>query len=411
MNLAYVVECYDTFIVDEILTLRRDGIGVTVLDAFRPVPEQDPVKEEVRRGALYFPTGYRRVPAANIRVFLRHPVAYLGALVRLLRIGESLRMLALGAYYASVVKRHRIDHVHATFGTRTATLAYVIARLSGTPFSFTTHAYDIFKPNPTFGWKSRRAAFVRTISEFNRRFIASTYPDADLSKVIVKYLGVDLGVFKPIPPSASDRLRLLTVGRLVATKGHDVLVAACDRLVRAGCAISCRIVGSGDRDEYLRNEIERRGVQGVVDLSGPLSHDAVRHVIGDTDVFVLACRQAKDSADQDGIPVALMEAMAMGVPVVSTSISGVPELIEDGVSGLLVPSDDEDALARAIESLARDVSLRERLGAGARRRIQERFDLIANTRRFYALFESTTPRRRGASRPVADAAMSSVHGH
>src|SRR5262249_23506998 len=137
------------------------------------------------------------------------------------------RMLLLGAYYAALVKRDRIDHIHATFGTRTATLAHVVGRLAGTPFSFTTHAYDIFLPNPTLAWKTRRAAFVRTISAFNRDFTAKAYPGADRDKIGVTCLGVDLELFAPVPPPHTRVPRLVTVGRLADTKGHATLIAAC----------------------------------------------------------------------------------------------------------------------------------------------------------------------------------------
>lgn len=391
MTIAYIVECYETFIVDEVLALRRQGMGVTVLNAFRPPPEQDPVKEEMRRASAYAEPRSRRVAAANARAFVRRPVAYVMLLAWLVRHGEALRMLLLGAYYAALVERERIDHVHATFGTRTATLAHVVARLARVPFSFTTHAYDIFKPNPTLAAKTRRAAFVRTISEFNRRFVADAYPDADLSRMVVTYLGVDVEAFAPIPPVRGREPRLVTVGRLADTKGHSTLIAACDRLQRAGVRFSCRVVGGGEASAALQADVGERGLDRRIHFMGPMSHDAVRHVLGDSDVFVLACRQAADSADQDGIPVALMEAMSMGLCVISTSISGVPELIEDGVSGLLVPPKDDRALATAIERVLRDATLRRRLGVAARRRIEERFELHASARRLMTLFERHGP--------------------
>jgi glycosyltransferase involved in cell wall biosynthesis len=387
VNIAYIVECYETFIVDEVLALRQQGMRVTVLNAFRPLPEPDPAKEEMRRTSTYAETRSGRVAAANVRAFVRRPVAYVALLAWLLRHREGPRVLLLGAYYAALVERERIDHVHATFGTRTATLAHVVARLAGVPFSFTTHAYDIFKPNPTLASKTRRAAFVRTISEFNRHFVADAYPDADLSRMVVTYLGVDVRTFEPIPPARGLEPRIVSVGRLAETKGHSTLIAACDRLQQAGVMFSCRIVGGGETSAALIADVGERRLDRRVHFMGPMSHDAVRHVLGDSDVFVLACRQAVDSADQDGIPVALMEGMAMGLCVISTCISGVPELIEDEVSGLLVPSDDERALAAAIERALCDVSLRRRLGAAARRRIEERFDLHVSARKLVALFE------------------------
>lgn len=388
MKLAYVVEAYETFVVDEILALRRLGAEVTVLNAFRPFPESDPQKELVRRESLYFPWRYRGLTRANLRSAALAPFAYGRSIVRLNRDGENFRMLALAAHFATAVRRKGISHVHATFGTRTATLASIVARQAEVPFSFTTHAYDIFRPNSSLNWKVGEAAFVRTISEFNKRYITSHYsvPNPDVIKV--RYLGVDLAEFPfRAERAASDPLRVLSVGRLTYTKGHADLIAACAQLRASGVPVRCQIVGGGEDGEALAMEIVSRGLEDTVELTGPLARDNVQGLLGMADVLTLACKVAQHGNDQDGIPVALMEAMALGVPVVSTFTSGVPELIDNGVSGLLVPPGDVAGLAAALRMLATNADLRQRLRTAARQKVEARFDIHANAVRLLQLFE------------------------
>jgi colanic acid/amylovoran biosynthesis glycosyltransferase len=394
LHLGYVVEDYPTFLVDEIRQLRALGARVTLLSTFRPEPQPDPVKDAYRRESVYLPPGALAVLAANLRCFLRRPLAYLGTALFLARHGQALRMLVLGACHARVVRDSGIDHLHGTFGTRTTTLAYVISRLSGVDYSFTTHAYDIFTPNPSLVWKTNNSRFMRTISRFNERFMADTYEGLDASKIRVEYLGVDLEAFKPVSNGRGGRAEMLvsSVADLIPKKGHGYLVRACALLAERGVGFACEIGGAGPLEGELARDIADAELGDRVRLLGRLNHSDVRGLLERSDVFVLACVDMRASGEHmDGIPVALMEAMAMGIPVVSTTVAGIPELIEDGVSGFLVPERDEAALAAALERLASDVELRAEMGRNARARVARQFDLAANTRRLADLFE-----RRGA---------------
>jgi len=389
LHVAYVLEAYETFIVDEINELRRQGHRVTVLNAFRPLPLQDPVKEATRRDSLYFPDRYVGVPAANARAFLTHPGRYLRGGKQLFGEPGTFHMLPLGAWFARIVREGGIEHVHATFGTRTATLARIVSRLSGVPFSFTTHAYDIFIRNPTLEWKAREASFVRTISKYNRRFIGETYPGVPLDRVHVRYLGVDparfafIDALPPAPP-----FRIVSVGRLAGIKGHDLLIDACRRLLDKGYAVDCTIVGDGQLRERHEKQIESLHVGDHVHLTGARPHEEVRQLLNRAHLFVLASRTRRTDRDQDGIPVALMEAMAMGLPVVSTTVSGIPELIQDGVSGLLVPPENPEALTDAMARMLDDAAMADRLRRAGRRTIETTFDQETNTREFAKLFRS-----------------------
>jgi glycosyltransferase involved in cell wall biosynthesis len=390
LRLGYIVECYSTFIVNEVLELRKLGATVTVLNAFRPSSSKDSVKESVRKESLYLPKYYSGVLTANLRCLLLKPLTYIRLAALLLREYESLRMLILAGYYARLVQRKRIQHLHATFGTRTATLAHIISRLSGVGYSFTTHAYDIFNPNPSLLWKTNSAQFMRTISRFNKQFIEENYSGVKGSQIYVLYLGVDIIKFAPhnIELHYQSSCSLISVGDLIQQKGHAFLIRACEKLARRSIDFKCSIIGEGPARRFLEQEIALSDLADRVHLLGEMNNDEVRRYLNESHIFVLACIDMRGLGEHiDGIPVALMEAMAIGMPVVSTRISGIPELIEDGVSGILVPEKDESALADALAQLIDDNELRIRLGRGARRRIAERFNLETNTQLLAGLFE------------------------
>jgi glycosyltransferase involved in cell wall biosynthesis len=391
LHLGYFVECYATFVVNEIEELRRRGAAVTVFNAFRPVEESDPLKERVRRESWYFATRYRGVLSALGLSLLRCPFTLLKMAAFLLNEKESLRMLILAAYYARIIRRQGIRHLHATFGTRTTTLAYITAQLAGVDYSFTTHAYDIFDPNPSLVWKTNRSRFMRTISAFNKAYISATYRGVESARIEVAYLGVDVESFTPVAARAAEKeaVRILSVGKLFAKKGHTYLVQACEILHKRGLALECEIIGDGDLYEALGTEIKQRDLTATVRLLGNQDNEMVQQMLKDADIFVLPCMDARHLGENlDGIPVALMEAMAMGLPVISTPLSGIPELIEDGVSGLLVAEKDAWSLVNALERLIQDSKLRQTMGRAARQRIEERFDIRKNTRRLAELFQN-----------------------
>ncbi len=389
LRVAYVVEGFPTFIANEIRELRRQGADILLLSAFRPSPSPDAATDALVGESLYFPPGYAGVAAANLRAFLRQPLGYVGLALFLLAKGESLRLLVLGAWLAQRCRERGVAHAHGTFGTRTTTLAFVVARLSGFDFSFTTHAYDIFGGNPSLQWKTRAARFMRTISHYNRAYLLRAYPGLPPEKIRVMHLGVDVEAWPVAGPGLPGSL--VCVANLVAKKGHARLLEACARLVKTRPGLSCEIVGDGPLREDLESAVVSLGLTSTVRLSGRLGPGEVRARVSRAQVFVLPSLDLEGTSDpRDGIPVALMEAMALGRAVVSTRVAGIPELVEDGVSGRLVAPDDAAALAAALEELLADGALRDRLGAAARRRVEHDFSLAANTRALALAFEEVT---------------------
>lgn len=389
LRLGYFVECYPSFVVSEILELRKLGAVVKVFNAFRPAPHQDPMQEEVRKDSLYFADSYLSVVTAVLRTIVRSPLRFARLLAFVIRHGESLRLLLLAVYYSPLIRQEGVQHLHGTFGTRTTTLAYLASSLSGIDYSFTTHAYDLFNPNPSLVWKTNGSRFMRTISHFNKRFAEATYLGVNGSKIIPIYLGVDPDRFKPMTSrqDGGDECKIASVGDLIEKKGHSYAIQACERLYEDRVPFSLEIIGEGPLHHKLQTEIEERGLDKCVQLLGKLKNDDVRLRLSRSQIFVLACIDVRATGDHmDGIPVALMEAMAMGMPVVSTTVSGIPELIEDGVSGLLVPERDESALADALKKLIENGDLRRALGRGARQCIEHRFNISINTRELAAMF-------------------------
>ena len=174
--------------------------------------------------------------------------------------------------------------------------------------------------------------------------------------------------------------RVLAIGSLIEQKGHLVLLRSCERLVRAGVDFECHIIGEGPLRGRLEREIAARRLERHVGLRGSLPHDLTMAELEQADIFALPCIDMRGRGEHvDGIPIVLMEAMAVGLPVVSTRLSGIPELIESGIAGVLVAPEDHDAIAAALEQLVASPALRESFGRAARARVIERFDLARNT--------------------------------
>ena len=263
--------------------------------------------------------------------------------------------------------------------------------MSGIPYSFTAHAKDLYlTPKKVIRRRARAATFVATCTGYNAQYLRELLPPAQADKIQLVYHGIDLGLFAagraPAPAETHVPL-ILSVGRLVPKKGHDDLITALALLRARGIAFRCRIVGAGPLQEQLGNEIARHGLADAVTLEGPMTHARLIDLYRQADVFALAPRIAEDG-DRDGIPNVIAEAMAIGVPVVSTNISGIPELIRTEETGLVVPPRDPEALAGGLARLLGDPELAASLARRARERLEQEFDLWTTTRRLHTLMES-----------------------
>lgn len=407
--IAYISQAFPslttTFVYREVQALRRLGLVIRPISTWRPEraklsAEAQPLIDETY---YLFPLRWPALLAAHMRWLFTRPGPYLGALaLTVLFNREPLRnrLRSLGHFiYAALaaveVERCGADHIHADFALNAATVALVAARLTGRPFSFAAHANDIFVNPVLLREKVRAAAFAAPISDFNRRVLLAAGGDpAAAGKLVVVRCGLEFSQFPPRPrPAPAGRpLAILAVGRLVEKKGFHILVEACRRLAAQGVAFECQIVGDGPEAPALRGQVAAAGLTERVRLAGALPQEQVRERFRQADLFALPCVVGRNN-DQDGIPVVLMEAMAGQVPVISTTLSGIPELIQDGVSGLLVPPGDADALAAAIRRLGHDPALAERLAEQGRAAVARDFDVDQNAARLAALFASAIARR------------------
>lgn len=397
--IAYIVQKFPnltiTFIYREIQALRSRGIEIATFSIWKP--RRDELSQEAAAlmdDTFYvFPLDKPRFLRAHLYYFFTRPLRYINTLFFLSRkraggIRKYLRHLyhfAEGVYLAKAMEERRVRHIHAGFASNPATLALVISRLTGISFSFAAHAYGIFAEPTLLKEKLEAAKFVVAISKYNKDYLSAQFPDVTAGKIKVIYLGVSTRNFRAEGWGQNIRPRLLSVAQLREKKGLPFLIEACRILKSEGHEFECCIVGDGTQRAYLEALIEKYNLQDVVRLEGVVFQEELKKYYQQADIFVLPCIVARDG-DRDGIPVVLMEAMAMSRPVVSTFVSGIPELVEHGRTGLLVPPYDAPALARALLTLLQDEELRRRMGYAGREKVLRQFDIQNSVDQVSALF-------------------------
>lgn len=409
---AYVNQFFplltETFVYREVAALRRLGVQVVPFALRRPPPgrvsrESCHLADECVYG---IPFDWPWLLAGHAHFLARKPVRYLGTLLFVLtRRGESLRNRALtlvhfvlAAGMAREMERRGVVHIHAHFSINAATIALVASRLLALPFSFTAHNL-LFTQPLLLRDKVREASFVAAISQYTRRYVLSILPREDVAaKVHVVHCGLPADAFpvRARTPRTGAPV-ILFLAQLAERKGVVFLVEACRLLRERRVPFRCRILGDGPQREEALARIRAQGLEELVELVGAVFQEHLLVEFALADVFALPCVVAADG-DVDGIPVALMEAMAMELPVVSTSVSGIPELVVDGICGLVVPQRDAVALADALERLLGDVGLRERLGRAGRRKVLEEFDVDRSAAQLARLFAASGTAARSAGR-------------
>ncbi|HUX66055.1 MAG TPA: glycosyltransferase family 4 protein [Terriglobales bacterium] len=407
MTLGYVLSRYpllsETFILREMWELERQGHRLRVYPLRRVRGRRHARVAALRAPVWWAP--WLGPLGCHLRWLRRRPGAYLGTLAAALWHNRSDANLWAGAvaYWGKAVaiaerlERDGVEQIHAHYATHPALVAYVAHRLTGIPYSFTVHAHDLYCHRAMLGQKAGRASAVVCISRFNRDLLRRRVPEPRAAVEVI-HCGVECAAYaaqaaaRRAAPAAGGALRLLAVGSLQPYKGHAHLVAACAELRRRGVALECRIVGGGGLQRALRRQIVGLGLEAQVRLDGPGTEDEVRAALAWAQVFVLPSVVVARTGKMEGIPVALMEAMAAGLPVVASRLAGIPELVEDEAGGLLVAPADARALAAALLRL-RDPELRRRLGQAGRRRVEAEFELAASVARLARLWSA--PARPG----------------
>ena len=389
----------ETFVYREVRALRAAGWDVRTFSLNEP-PERGVAEfADLETGTLcVYGPGAGATLWAALAEMVTHPVRAAGTLVTAvgdaINPGEPLsargRLKLVGQAVAAlgVARRLRaggVRHLHCHFAHAPASVGMYAARQAGVPFSFTGHANDLFQRRALLRRKLERAAFVACISEWHRAFYRDACPEG-MSRYHVVRCGVDVAAWTPkadagreIPPN--DPLRVLTVCRLVEKKGIDTLVRALAAFGKStGRAWRLTVGGDGPERARLEALAGELGCAASVEWLGAVGNDAVRQLLGRADLFALPCREDRNG-DRDGIPVALIEAMACGVPVVSGDLPAIRELIRPDDTGVLVDPSSPEPLAAEVGRLADDPARRARLARAARAWVEAEFSLAANVDR------------------------------
>ncbi len=405
-RIAYLVKRFprlsETFVLNEILEVRRQGLQPLIFALEDPREAiVDPKAERLQPEVVYL-----HRPGRGLRSWARliigaalqgaarphRALRVVWALARTHRSVPSLRHAVEGMWLARELRAHRVTHLHAHFAHAPAAVAYMAHLAGGGPFSFTAHAKDLYTTLPrNLLIRARAARFVITCTRFNQLFLDGLVGAAPVP-IHVLHHGTDLSRFSP-NGHQGETGRIVSVGRLVPKKGYPHLVDALANLHHDGIHFACDVYGGGPMRDELVARADAGGMSELVKFHGARLQDDVLDAYHKATLVVLAS-VVTDDGDRDGIPNVLVEAMACGVPVVSTRISGIPELIEDGVDGLLVEPGDPVALALAIERVLTDGDLAARLGGAGRRKVEVQFDLSVNSRRLVDLFTESISGRR-----------------
>ena len=399
---AYLIRMFpqtsETFIAGEILRIERLGLPLRIYSARRPVEQV--VHESVR--SIQSPITYLPDPLwkqmahilSSMRKLRSNDSRRFGRTFRyVLRYSMQKRSLEVwkrfgqAACLAHELREDGIEHVHAHFAHSATEITMLASMLTGIPFSFTGHARDIYTAQRAdIKAKIAAASFAVTCTGANQAFLQDIGGPELSDKVNLGYHGVDVEKFarRTVEPTAEVPL-ILTVGRLVQKKGFSDLVDALGILKDRGTPFRAIFVGGGPEKANLTAQIEKLGLTQQVTLLGVVSQETLVGIYKEATVFTLPCR-ILDDGDRDGIPNVLMESMATGLPVVTTPISGIPEVVRGGENGLLVPERDPSALASALDLLLRDEGLRLRLGAAARETMEKEMSADAMAQKLAVLF-------------------------
>jgi glycosyltransferase involved in cell wall biosynthesis len=389
---AYLFERFpsfgQTFCYREVAELERQGMQVQVYSIRRPAnePEQNWNKQIVER-VHYLPdektlvaevdTALRREAISNE---VRAAVAQWGRQSDFLRLYQAI-------YLGMRMQQNDLRHLHAHFAGMAARTAFWVRQFFGLPYSFTAHANDIFAPRDfvvSLPKLIEAAAAIVTVSDYAANDLKTRFPES-AAKIQRIYNGVDLSRFHP-PDPGSGTPAIVSIGRLIEKKGFADLINACALLTSRRRRFTCEIIGEGPLEETLRAQIASADVGGCVRLAGPQTQTEIALRLAHATIFVLPCTREADGG-MDNLPTVIMEAMAAGLPVISTALGGIPEMVEHEVNGELVPERDPAAICAALERLISDPERARRFGDKGRQIAQEKFSIERSGRELRQLFD------------------------
>ncbi|HEY0058559.1 MAG TPA: glycosyltransferase, partial [Flavisolibacter sp.] len=383
------------FILNEITALREQGFSIIVASVKKGPPLHH--ASSSKEGTLYFGNWISPVKSVAHLYLLRKNARRYWAVVREAvltggSVAGSLRKwkhFSIAAYFLFRLRKIPVDRLHAHFLSLPSTIALIMSKLSGIEYSCSAHAHDIFTTGEAeLARKITASRLVITCTRFNLEYLKAIAPGESKGRIHHVYHGIDLSKWqgrKGFHPFKNG-IHILSVGRLVEKKGTVYLLQAVKQLKKS-YGIKCSIVGEGPLLPVLKDFIRQHQLEENVHLYGALEQEKIKPLYEAADLFVLPCKKTVDG-DRDGLPNVLMEALAVGVPVISTALSAVPELIENEVTGLLVPQEDAGSIAEAVMRLMNDPTLYQDIVANGWKKIKK-FDIHQSTGRLSQLFRGT----------------------
>jgi len=401
--IAYVLRRFptlsETFVTHEILELRRVGVRVLVLSLLEPRDRvvSDDALEVCQQDVCYAPFLSFPMLAIQVGILFRYPLRYLRALATAVferkptayELAKALALFPKCIWFGRLCRQAGVSHVHAHWPGLATLGAEIVSTICDAPFSFTVHTIGDIE-YAGFYEQARRAQAVRVNTHHNRLLMAKCFPEFTGKIRMIRAIGTwpHEGTQRQDDPLDDGNRQLLAIGRLIEKKGFGYLVEAMRILRARGVPVRCLIIGDGPLRDSLAMMIQDRNLEGSVQLIGAVPHESVSVYLSACDVVVVPSVRVDDKEGvEDGLPQVILEAMAAGKPVVATEAGAISEVVQNGVTGLLVPQGDSERLAVAIAHLLADLRLRHEIGTRAREFVGEEFN---NQRTVRALMEVFT---------------------
>jgi len=400
-KIAYIMSRFphlpETFILREMIAMEELRWEIALYPLIRQNQSLVHAEAEVWvERAHYLPWLSLDILAANLRQFIKRPRRYNSLWWRVVWENRSspkflLRAMLLFPKTVRIAEQMMQDgvvHIHAHYASHPALAAWLIHRLTGISFSVTVHAHDIFTEKAMLATKMREAAFIVAISDYNRQYLIREVGAALAVKIHVVHCGIEpvLYVEQAPPRNGNEPFQIISIGSLQPYKGMRYLIEACAILRVRGVPFHCRIIGGGEEQPFLQQMIAERGLAADMELLGARTQTEVAALLRSAHCYVQSS-VVTPSGKMEGIPVSIMEAFASGLPVVASELSGIPELVRPGVTGLLVPPADPLALANALITFYENPREAARMAQAGRALVAKEFDIHHSAVQLSALFE------------------------
>lgn len=395
----------ETFIQREIKALKDAGLNILVFaDSIDEFERTDPALSVLISDTQYLhPISIFKLFYVAVINFIKNPIICISVFNYVYNkkydssknLKQDIAIFLKSLYLGHILKEQEVEHLHSPWSDVNSFILLLTSKLTGLPISIQARAHDIHREDSAFALNEKFSGskFIVTNTEYNKEYIKKIVKSDEWEKINLIYNGIDLSYFNPVNRTVdkNKELYLLCVARLIPQKGLTYLVKACDILKKKGFRFKCNIIGGTEepryRDYYLNLLKLTRdlGLEKCVNFDGIKPFEYTMEQYNNADIFILPCVIAKDGS-RDIIPNVLIEAMAMKLPVISTPVTGVPEIVDNEKNGILVPPNDERKLAEAIVGLIGNSNLRVQLGENARLKVEERFDINKNIQSYLNLF-------------------------